>query len=202
MPAGEIGASRPSRATTVNCELIIRSSRARLAKCNRRRHFKGHAARPARLLSGATHWVGGRSSKTSIRCRSTRSPFGELVHEMLKRAVDTLEGNLGYARATRFEIETALDAALVAIEVQWPLERSVPPMLLWRHTLDAAHNLALKALTLDEAFQPETRSWTELAFGRDGDDPTETSAVASKSIAGASDHPRYLRPKSVAASIA
>lgn len=103
--------------------------------------------------------------------------FGELVHEMLKRAVDTLEGNLGYARATRFEIETALDAALVAIEVQWPLERSVPPMLLWRHTLDAAQNLALKALTLDEAFQPETRSWTELAFGRDGDDPAETADV-------------------------
>ena len=35
-----------------------------------------------------------------------------------------------------------------------------------------ARELALKALTLDEAFQPGTRSWTELAFGRaeDGDD--------------------------------
>ena len=38
-------------------------------------------------------------------------------------------------------------------------------MLLWRHTLAAARDLALKALTLDEAWHSATRSWTELAFG-------------------------------------
>ena len=32
--------------------------------------------------------------------------FGELVHEMLKRAVDALEPDPGYARAARHEIET------------------------------------------------------------------------------------------------
>ncbi len=46
----------------------------------------------------------------------------------------------------------------------------MPPSLLWRHTLAEARNLALKALTLDEAFQPDTRSWPELAFGREEDD--------------------------------
>ncbi len=53
--------------------------------------------------------------------------------------------------------------------IRWPLERSTPPLLLWRHTLDAGAGLALRALTLDEAFRPGTRSWTEVAFGRGGD---------------------------------
>jgi hypothetical protein len=91
--------------------------------------------------------------------------YGELVHDLLKRAVDALEPDPGYERAARHEIEATLDAASAAIGAQWPLERSVPPLQLWRHTLDEARNLALKALTIDEAFQPDTRSWTELAFG-------------------------------------
>jgi hypothetical protein len=103
--------------------------------------------------------------------------FGELVHDMLKRGVNSLEPNPGYARAARHEIEAALDSASAAIGIQWPLERSVPPLLLWRHTLDAARNLALKALTLDEAFQPDTRSWTELAFGHEGDDANAAADV-------------------------
>lgn len=95
--------------------------------------------------------------------------FGELVHEMLKRTVDALEPDPGYVRAARHEIENALDAASAAIGAQWPVERSTPPFLLWGHTLAAARDLAFKALTLDEAFQPVTRSWTELAFGREDD---------------------------------
>jgi hypothetical protein len=90
---------------------------------------------------------------------------------MLKRAVDALEPNPGYGRAAPHEIEAVLDAACGAIGSQWPLERPVPPLLLWRHTLAAARDLALAALTLDEPLQPETRSWTELAFGREEDDP-------------------------------
>jgi hypothetical protein len=95
--------------------------------------------------------------------------YGELVHELLKRAVDALEPVPGYARASRQEIEAALAAATEAIRVRWPLERSAPPTLLWRHTITAAAQLALKALTLDETFQPGTRSWTELAFGQPAD---------------------------------
>ena len=94
--------------------------------------------------------------------------YGELVHELLKRTVDALEPERGYARASRHEIEAALAASAETVRVQWPLERSAPPALLWQHTLAAAAQLALKALTLDETFQPGTRSWTELAFGRTG----------------------------------
>lgn len=92
--------------------------------------------------------------------------YGELVHDLLKRTVSALEPTPGYARAARHEIETALTAATETVSAQWPLERSVPPPLLWQHTLDAAARLALKALTFDETFQHGTRSWTELAFGR------------------------------------
>jgi hypothetical protein len=91
--------------------------------------------------------------------------YGDLVHELLKRAVDTLEPRPGYARAARHEIEAALAGAATKVSAEWPLKRSVPPLLLWRHTVDAAAQLALKALTLDETFLPGTRSWTELAFG-------------------------------------
>jgi PD-(D/E)XK nuclease superfamily len=103
--------------------------------------------------------------------------YGELVHEVLKRAVDALEPNLGYGRAARYEIEAVLDEACVAIGSQWPLERSVPPLLLSRHMLAAARDLALTALTLDEPLQPETRSWTELAFGREEDDPDAAAGL-------------------------
>jgi hypothetical protein len=96
--------------------------------------------------------------------------YGELVHELLKRTVDVLEPLPGYARASRLEIEAGLAAAIESVRVHWPLERSVPPALLWHHTLDAAAQLALKALTLDETFQADTRSWTEVAFGRADDD--------------------------------
>ena len=95
--------------------------------------------------------------------------YGELVHELLKRTVDALEPLPGYARASRHEIEAALVTSTEIIRVRWPLERSTPPALLWQHTLAAAAQLALKAMTLDEALQPSTRSWTELAFGNIGD---------------------------------
>jgi RecB family exonuclease len=94
--------------------------------------------------------------------------FGELVHELLKRTVDDLEPSPGFARAARHEIEDALARAVEATKQHWPLERSTPPLLLWEHTLELAAGLAIRALTLDTAFQPGTRSWTEVPFGRGG----------------------------------
>ncbi|WEX85811.1 PD-(D/E)XK nuclease family protein [Sinorhizobium garamanticum] len=100
--------------------------------------------------------------------------YGELVHDLLKRTVNALEPVPGYARASRQEIEAALAASTETVRVHWPLERAAPPTLLWQHTLTAAAQLALKALTLDETFQSGTRSWTELAFGSAGDGATAT----------------------------
>lgn len=94
--------------------------------------------------------------------------FGELVHELLRRAINSLEPEPGFGRASRAEIEVALEAAVGVVSDAWPLERAVPPSLLWRHTLDEAARRTLRGLTLDDAFQAGTRSWTELSFGQSG----------------------------------
>lgn len=91
--------------------------------------------------------------------------FGELVHELLKRAVDGLEPDPGYLRAAKHEIEASLVRAVQETGAQWPLARATPPARLWEHILELARELGLKALTLDEGFQPGTRSWTEARFG-------------------------------------
>ncbi len=91
--------------------------------------------------------------------------FGELVHELMRRAVDTLEPHPGYARASRDEIEQAVTSAADHVFDAWPLQRAVPPRLLWQNTLEEGTRRCLRALTRDEAFQPGTRSWTEVGFG-------------------------------------
>ena len=92
--------------------------------------------------------------------------FGELVHELLRRTVSALEPTPGFARATSGEIEAALTASVELVGRSWPLERPVPPGLLWQHTLQEASRRSLRGLTIDDAFQVETSSWTELAFGQ------------------------------------
>lgn len=91
--------------------------------------------------------------------------FGELVHELLRRAVGSLEPEPGFGRAARHEIENALLDAVAATGLAWPIDRAVPPLLLWQHTLAAASDVALKALTFDHALQAGNRSWAEVAFG-------------------------------------
>jgi len=91
--------------------------------------------------------------------------FGELVHELLKRTVDRARTAPGLrARRASRDRESAGRRRCHHLRPM-ALERSTPPALLWQHTLELAALLALKALTLDEAFQPGTRSWTEVGFG-------------------------------------
>jgi hypothetical protein len=91
--------------------------------------------------------------------------FGELVHELLGRAIDALEPSPGFVRASRDEIETALAGAVSHVAKQWPLERPVPPALLWQYSLDEAARRGLRGLTIDESFEPDTTSWSEVEFG-------------------------------------
>lgn len=99
--------------------------------------------------------------------------FGELVHELMRRAVDSLEPQPGYARASRDQVEIALGMAVEHVAEAWPLERGVPPRLLWRHTLDEAAHRCLRGLVGDEGFLAGTRSWTEVGFGQHEADARE-----------------------------
>jgi hypothetical protein len=93
--------------------------------------------------------------------------FGELVHRLLQYSVASLERGPGFAQAAAHEIEEAVTAASAQLFVEWPTKRPTPPVMLWRHTLDAAAQLTLTALSLD-SFKPGTRSWTEVPFGEPG----------------------------------
>jgi hypothetical protein len=93
------------------------------------------------------------------------SEFGELVHELLGRTIQSLEPVPGFARANEKQILEALDAAVAQVAETWPLERATPPPLLWLHILEEASQRALRGLTVDDVLQSGTRSWTEVAFG-------------------------------------
>lgn len=110
-----------------------------------------------------------------------RPAFGELIHELIRRTVQHLEPVPGLNRATREEIETAMQTASEAVLNAWPSERPVPPPLLWRRTVDEGVRLALGGLLLDERLLPGTASFAEVPFGRKADgEPhpwTEAGAV-------------------------
>lgn len=117
--------------------------------------------------------------------------FGKLVHELLRRAVDTLEPDPGYAKASEGETEEALAAAVRFVRETWPLQRPVPPTMLWANTVDLAASLALVALLRKDINEAATRSWTEVPFGQpDGFvatrqlpwDPTRSVIVPNTSI--------------------
>ena len=86
---------------------------------------------------------------------------GELVHELLRRAIDAL----GDAQEDSPERQSAaVLAAANAVAVDWPLARSVPPPLPWRHAVDDAVKLAVAGLRRTPIARGTTR-WTEVAFG-------------------------------------
>jgi hypothetical protein len=93
--------------------------------------------------------------------------FGELVHEFISGAITRLEPKPGFARASQDEIEAAIAATSATVLTSWPLRRSVPPGILWRHTVKEAARRTTKGLASDEPTRGDTRSWSEVPFGQD-----------------------------------
>ena len=91
--------------------------------------------------------------------------FGKLVHELLRRTVDTLEPIPGFASASASEIESAMKRAADAVREDWPLQRPVPPRVLWSNTVAYGARMATAALKAGETRQADTKSWTEVPFG-------------------------------------
>jgi hypothetical protein len=94
--------------------------------------------------------------------------FGELVHELISGAIIALEPTPGFSRASADEIEAAIADASTAILHAWPLQRSVPPPILWRHTVSEAARRTARGLAADDQVRSDTRSWTEVPFGQGG----------------------------------
>jgi hypothetical protein len=91
--------------------------------------------------------------------------FGGLVHEVLRRAVDALEGGSGLAQATPAQIEHAIGRAVDELANSWVTEQPVPPHVIWQRTLASAKALAVKALACELPALPGQSSWTEIPFG-------------------------------------
>lgn len=96
--------------------------------------------------------------------------FGELVHELISSAITTLEPIPGFARANEEEIAEAIEKASASVVSSWPLQRSVPPPILWRHTVREAARRTSRGLCSDDPTRADTRSWSEVPFGQDKTD--------------------------------
>ncbi|WP_271612703.1 PD-(D/E)XK nuclease family protein [Bradyrhizobium sp. CCBAU 21362] len=93
--------------------------------------------------------------------------FGELVHELIAGAITRLEPTPGFARASEEEIEIVIAAASSKVIASWPLQRSVPPAILWQHTVREAARRTTKGLAGDDPTRADTRSWSEVPFGQE-----------------------------------
>ncbi|UPK01437.1 PD-(D/E)XK nuclease family protein [Bradyrhizobium sp. 170] len=93
--------------------------------------------------------------------------FGELVHELISGAIAWLEPSPGFARANGAEIDAAIAASSSRIMASWPLQRSVPPAILWQHTVKEAARRTAKGLASDDPTRADTRSWSEVPFGQE-----------------------------------
>ena len=100
-----------------------------------------------------------------------RLNFGNLVHDILARAVRALEAKGGLCRASSKAMETAVTAAAKDAAASWELEMPIPPRLVWRGTLQRARQIALTALQTKEDPLPEQRTWVEIPFGRNWGEP-------------------------------
>ena len=100
--------------------------------------------------------------------------YGELVHDLLKYAIRELEPVPGVRTAEPHQIEAAIEKARRFVRDSWPLEKPVPPEMLWDHTLNLAVELAKGALTFDPRITTGSESWAEALFGQ-----KETSSEAN-----------------------
>lgn len=91
--------------------------------------------------------------------------FGGLVHDVLEHAVNILEANGGFGRATPTQVDKAVSAASATTARAWESEAPVPPPVIWRSTLERAARLATTALTHPLESLPEQKCWTEIPFG-------------------------------------
>ena len=90
--------------------------------------------------------------------------MGDLVHQTLERALITLEGNGGFANATEQDIASAISDAATKVADEWELNRSIPPMSVWRQTLKDARELSEIALIRQEG-ESMTHAYAEVPFG-------------------------------------
>ncbi|KQN04862.1 hypothetical protein ASE85_07700 [Sphingobium sp. Leaf26] len=110
---------------------------------------------------------------------------GILLHDTLDHAVRLLEGEGGLAVARPDQLTVAIESAAAAVTSRWQGAQVVPPLVVWRRTVEETKETALNALQHPEPPLEDQRSYTEVPFGgeaakSDGAipwDPTTTVAI-------------------------
>lgn len=90
---------------------------------------------------------------------------GDLIHQILDRALHALEANGGLATADETSVKAAVAAAATDVAAAWESERPVPPQVIWDRTLAQARELSIMALSFGGGHLPGTRSYGEVPFG-------------------------------------
>lgn len=100
---------------------------------------------------------------------------GDLIHRTLDVALQALEAQGGVAGADAAQVAAAVEAAANAVASDWVNERAAPPAVIWRRTLQDARILSERALLHNDAPLPDSRAYSEVAFG--GATPKSTAAA-------------------------
>lgn len=95
--------------------------------------------------------------------------FGNLVHGLLRTAVDALEAAGGLAAATPSEIEEVVGRALGSTITEWESEQPVPPRVIWQNVIERTRKTSTAALGHPLEALVGQKSWTEIPFGTDED---------------------------------
>jgi len=91
--------------------------------------------------------------------------FGNILHDVLRRTVDSLEEAGGMAGMSRDRIRKAVDFAAYDAGVQFSITQPVPPTLIWHSTMDEIVAMAEATLFHEMPTLPGQASYTEVAFG-------------------------------------
>ncbi|MFC3692155.1 PD-(D/E)XK nuclease family protein [Chenggangzhangella methanolivorans] len=91
--------------------------------------------------------------------------YGNLVHNVLERAVAQLEADGGAARATTDDVGTAISSAVATVAAEYEADNPLPPNLIWRRTLDDVGEVSLGALSNTPEPLIGQRSYVEVPFG-------------------------------------
>ena len=91
--------------------------------------------------------------------------MGELVHQTLYLALQTLEAGGGLAKAGEEEIAAAVHSAAGEVARSWQQRRATPPPVIWRRTLDDVRALSTRALSFRDEQLVDARAYGEVAFG-------------------------------------
>ena len=111
--------------------------------------------------------------------------MGDLIHRTLNRALQTLEGDGGIAKAHEQDIAMAVENAATEVARIWQRERAIPPLVIWDRTLEDVRTLGTKALAFRDERLAHGRAFGEVPFGADAGDPdaeTPWNAEATVSI--------------------